>query len=220
MQNIKLLLATLIATLVLVFGLSWLAENWLAPGETTDPYQKTATNEELLDSSLHVLGAGENATYTIVEFSDYICPACGTVSPQLEALARRYPEQVRLVYRHFPLQNIHPNAFHLAEIAEAADSQGKFWETNDFIFANQLSLTDRSEEESLQFIIDNAEKIGLNVDQLRASLDSGEPKAKVEEDLRQAEKLQLSFTPSIFLNGQLMPIDQIEQKITTELSNQ
>lgn len=217
MQNIKLLLATLIATLVLVFGVSWLAENWLAPAGQTDPYQKTATNEELLDSSLHVLGAGEGATYTIVEFSDYICPACGIVTPQLEALVRRYPDQVRLVYRHFPLQNVHPNAFRLAEIAEAADMQGKFWETNDFIFSNQANLNNRSEEESLQFVVDNAAKIGLNVDQLRASLDSGEPKTKVEEDLRQAEKLQLSFTPSVFMNGQLMPIDQIEQKITSEL---
>jgi predicted DsbA family dithiol-disulfide isomerase len=65
--------------------------------------------------------------------------------------------------------------------------------------------------------VDHAPEIGLNVDQLRASLDSGDPRTKVEEDLRQAEKLQLSFTPSVFLNGQLMPIDQIEQKITSEI---
>ncbi len=220
MQNIKLLLGTLILTLVLVFGVSWLAENWLSPADTSSPYQKTATQEELVTESPHVLGATESARFTIVEFSDYICPACGSVSPQLEALVRRYPQDVRLIYRHFPLNNIHPNAFHLAEIAEAAALQGKFWETTDYIFENQATLTGKSADESRQFVLANAEKIGLNVDQVQASLDTGEPKAKVEQDLRQAEMLSLSFTPSLFLNGELMPIDQIEQKISSELSGQ
>ena len=219
MQNVKLLLGTLVLTLLLVFGVSWMAENWLtAPTDSNSPYQKTATQEQLLTETPHVLGASESAKFTIVEFSDYLCPACGTVSPQLEAITRQYPDDVRMVYRHFPLSSLHPNAYMLAEISEAAALQDKFWEMNDYLFDHQPQLNGLSPEESLQYILDNAQEIGIDVSQLQADLDSGEPKKLVEEDLRQAEMLSLTFTPSVFLNGELMPIDQVQQTILSELS--
>jgi len=214
MQNAKLLVITLVLTLAFVFGFSWIAQKWLEPSSTGSQYSKTATSEELLTATPHSIGAGPDAPYTIVEFSDFICPACGSVSPTLQALVDTYPDKVRLVYRHFPLTNIHPAASILAEISEAADDQGKFWEMHDFIFAHQQSdLENMSPEEATQFIQDHADEIGVNWEQIQQDLDSGEPAKRVEEDRRQAELLQLNFTPSIFLNGQLMPIDQVQSTI-------
>ncbi len=85
-------------------------------------------------------GGGEDAYVTIIEYSDFQCPACASVAPMLQQLAAAYPNDVRLVYRHFPLVSIHPNAQKAAEAAEAAGAQGKFWEYHDTLFANQADF--------------------------------------------------------------------------------
>lgn len=215
MQNAKLLVATLIITLLFVFGFSWVAQNWLEPAATTPTADVTATSEELLTADPHVLGADESAPYTIVEFSDFRCPACQAVSGALRGLVNQYPGQVRLVYRHFPLTNIHPNAYRLAEISEAANAQGKFWETHDFLFDHQTELSELNDQESLDFVVDHSNEIGLDGEQLRQAIEAGQYADQVEEDLRRAEQLRLNFTPSLFLNGKLMPIDQIQLEISS-----
>jgi protein-disulfide isomerase len=213
MQNVKILIATLVLTLVAVFGLSWLSKNWLAPSPGTSS-QLSVPESELIANNPHVRGATESAQYTIVEFSDFECPACASVSPYLEDIVARYPDKVRLVYRHFPLVNIHPLAYRMAEISEAAATQNKFWEMHDYLFDHQIELSEMSVEQLTQTILDRSQEIGVDSTRLEADLLSGQYQTNVEEDLRYAERLGLSFTPSIFLNGTLTPIDQLEKAIS------
>lgn len=215
MQNAKLLIATLALTLLFVFGFSWVAQNWLQPAaDPTTGVTKTVSPEELLTDSPHALGAGEGAEFTIVEFSDFQCPACQGVSGVLKGLVNHYPDKVRLVYRHFPLVQIHPTAYLLAEISEISAANGKFWEMHDFMYAHQAELSELNEEETIAYFQLRSEDLGLNEVDWVQLLESNEYQNLVEEDLRRSEMLQLSFTPSLFLNGQLMPIDQIESVIS------
>ncbi len=134
------------------------------------------------------------AKVEIVEYSDFQCPACRTVSPILKRLVADYPGQVALVYRHFPLPN-HPYARPAAEATEAAGEQGKFWELHDAIFANQERL-------SPAIFRQLAAQIGLDMGRYDAALASGRPKAAVEADMAAANRIGVSYTPYILVGGE------------------
>jgi protein-disulfide isomerase len=87
----------------------------------------------------HILGAAD-ARCTLVEYGDFECPYCGRAHPILRQLMREFKGDLRLVFRHFPLFDIHPRSENAAEAAEAAGGQGKFWEMHDLLFLNQRSL--------------------------------------------------------------------------------
>src|SRR5690242_20727671 len=87
----------------------------------------------------HVHGL-ESATYTLVEYGDYECPACGQLFEIIRDLQVGLGERLRIAYRHYPLNGIHPHAQEAAEAAEAAGAQGRFWEMHDLLFQNQNAL--------------------------------------------------------------------------------
>lgn len=87
----------------------------------------------------HMLGAA-HAPVTVVEYGDFECPNCKQAAPAVKLLLSRFAERVRLVYRHFPLEEVHPHALHAAQAAEAAGGQGKFWPMHDLLFDNQQHL--------------------------------------------------------------------------------
>ena len=87
----------------------------------------------------HIL-APETATVTLVEYGDYECPYCGLAHPIVKELLRRFGDQLRFVFRHFPLIQVHPHAEHAAQAAEVAGRQGKFWEMHDYLFEHQDAL--------------------------------------------------------------------------------
>ena len=117
----------------------------------------------------HVLG-DPRATVTLVEYGDFECPHCGQAHLVLNTLMKLYGDQVRLVYRHFPLTQVHPHAERAAEAAEAAGAQGKFWEMHDKIFADQAHM-DRPTYEKY------AGELGLNMSKFKAALDAEKGKA-------------------------------------------
>ncbi|MET0534010.1 MAG: thioredoxin domain-containing protein, partial [Steroidobacter sp.] len=80
----------------------------------------------------HQLGP-DHAPVTIVEYGDFECPTCKQAAPALKLLLQHFPEEVRLVFRHFPLESVHPHALMAAEVAEVAGAQGKFWEMHDLL---------------------------------------------------------------------------------------
>ena len=117
---------------------------------------------------------------TIIEWGDFQCPYCAAVSPLLKRLADAYPNDVQIVFRHFPLPS-HPLALLAAEATEAAGAQGKFWEMEELIFANQRSVAESVREpNSARPSIGYAEQIGLDVKQFNSELDAGKYKAKVQ----------------------------------------
>lgn len=156
----------------------------------------------------------KKAPITIVEFSDYQCPFCSKFHDTMKQVMQNYPDKVRWVYKHFPLESIHPIAKKAAEAAECAGDQNKFWEFSDEVFANQSSL-------SVGYLSTIAKKLGLNTGKFESCLSSGKYVKKVENDMSEGQKLGVRGTPGSFINGKsipgAVPYSQIESMIKAEL---
>ncbi|GMV38656.1 MAG: hypothetical protein AMXMBFR64_03720 [Myxococcales bacterium] len=137
----------------------------------------------------------KDAKVQVTTFEDFECPFCTQVGPMLKEFQARFPNDVRIVFKNFPLTSIHPKAQLASEAAMAAHEQGKFWEYHDLLFANQKVL-DRPDLERY------AEQLGLDMGKFRAALDSGKWKPFMEREMADGARAQVGGTPSIFLNGQ------------------
>jgi protein-disulfide isomerase len=134
-----------------------------------------------------------NAPVTIVEFTDFQCPACGAMHPVLEEVLKSYGNKVRFVVRDFPLVQ-HENAGKAAEAADAANAQGKFFEYTDILFKNQKALDVASLKKY-------ASQIGLNRVRFDAELDKGIYTSEIKHDIEDGEIYGVGSTPTIFING-------------------
>ncbi len=156
----------------------------------------------------------QDAPVTIVEFSDFECPFCARVQPALQRAKRDYGDRLRLVYRHYPLANIHANAQKAAEASLCAGEQGLFWEMHDLMFAEQTTL-------SVPDLKDKAGRIGVDRAAFDACLDSGRHHETVRDDIRAAAAAGVSGTPALFVNGRPLagaaPFETIAATIDDEL---
>jgi protein-disulfide isomerase len=141
----------------------------------------------------HSIGPN-NAPVTLVEYGDFECPHCGRAFPLVEGVRRYMGEQLRFVYRHFPLVEAHPHAQSAAEAAEAAGVQGRFWEMHHMLFLNQQSL----EPEDLLLY---ATKIGVDAHRVARELGAGVWTKKVRDDFRGGVRSGVNGTPTFFING-------------------
>ncbi len=135
-----------------------------------------------------------NASVTLVEFTDFECPTCAVAHPILERLAAEYGARVKFVVRDFPLEQ-HENAQKAAEAAEAAREQGKYWEYVAVLLQNQKAL-------QVVKLKEYAGRLGLNQVRFNTALDGGKFAGKVQRDRLDGEKIGVSGTPSIYVNGQ------------------
>jgi len=136
------------------------------------------------------------ATVTLVQYGDYECPYTRQSTHVVQAIQQELGEQLRFVYRNFPLTEIHPHALHAAFAAEAAAAQGKFWEMHDYIFHHQHTLTDA---DLAQF----AEAVGLDRQQYVRDMTDQRGLARIEEDVAGGERSGVQGTPMFFINGVL-----------------
>jgi len=161
-----------------------------------------------------VRGAAD-APVTIVEFSDFECPFCKQAHPTLKQLLERYPGKVRLAYRDFPLDSIHPQARRAAEAARCAQDQGKFWEYHDVLFTQSPQL-------ALEDLRRYAGQVGLDVTTFDGCLAAGVHKATVQRDLDEGNRLAITGTPAFFINGRTLsgaqPLDAFTRLIDQELA--
>ncbi|GAA1447985.1 Na+/H+ antiporter NhaA [Leifsonia poae] len=139
----------------------------------------------------HIRGP-DDAPVTIVEYGDFQCPYCGRAEPEVRMLLS--DTEVRFVWRHLPLVDVHPAARMAAEAAEAAGAQGSFWEMHDILLANQDCL----EPEDLNRY---AAELGLDVERFESDITSGRHLARVMEDTGSADLSGVSGTPTFFING-------------------
>lgn len=139
-----------------------------------------------------VLGAKE-ATITVIEFSDFQCPYCRQVQPTVKRLLEEYQGKVKLVFRDFPLRNIHPQAQKAAEAAQCAADQQQFWPYHDKLFASSKLNNDDLKQ--------YAQEVGLNIEKFNACLESGTHATEVEKDLQDGQKAGVRATPTFFING-------------------
>ncbi len=176
---------------LIVFGLSQI---WSDGSSRID----NNVNPMLVTSKDNIKG-NPDAYVTLVEYSDFQCPACRSYYPMLKKLNEKYPDNLRIVYRHFPLVQIHQHATRAAQAAEAAGMQGKFWEMHDMIFNTQDSWSESDNPK--QFFADLAGTLGLDVEKFERDIESDEVMEKVKRDTNSGIKLGVSATPTFYLNG-------------------
>ena len=141
----------------------------------------------------HIRGPLE-APVTVVEYGDFECPFCGQAEPVVRELLRDFGD-VRYVWRHLPLSDVHPNAQLAAESAEAAANQGAFWEMHDLLFEHQDAL-------SADDLMSYADQLGLDVDRFSEELREHSGAPEIAEDVDSADLSGVSGTPTFFINGQ------------------
>ena len=146
-------------------------------------------------------GAGPVAPVTIVEFSDFQCPFCRQAAPMLEALTAKYKDRVRVVFKHFPLPN-HPRATPAAKAAICAGEQGKFWPYHDRLFSGS-DLSDAA-------LRDYGRQVGLELASFERCISSEATNKILRADAEQARRLQVSATPTLFVNGKAVRAGDIE----------
>jgi len=169
--------------------------------------------------AVSVLGApfkgGDKAPVTIVEFSDFHCPFCKRVVPTLKQLESKYGDRVKLVFRDFPIESLHPEVSKAHEAARCADEQGKFWAYHDKLFAGPANS---SPELFHRF----AKEVGLEPVAFETCLSSGKHEAAIKKDIEEGQRLGVGGTPAFFINGRLLsgaqPLEAFARVIDEELA--
>jgi len=198
---------------IIVIGFSWQVFSYyqkLQKGQVVlapDTYASTVASSERLQSLAQgAPGSGALATtddpyrgnrdaaVTIVEFADFGCPYCAEERFVVEAIARKYPDDVLVIYRDFPLTDIHPGAELAAQAAECAQEQGRFWEFAELVFANQGTFT-------LEGLAQFADEAGLQAVSYEQCMASGIYEEEVMQDLADGVEAGVTGTPTFFING-------------------
>jgi len=141
----------------------------------------------------HVRGPA-NATVTLVEYGDFECPFCGQAHAIVKDILDRFADELRFVFRHFPLAQIHPHAQRAAEASEAANAQGKFWPMHDMLYENQAALDDAS-------LLQYAAALGLHANRFREELVGGVYASHIRDDFMNGIRSGVNGTPTFFING-------------------
>lgn len=155
-----------------------------------------------------------DAPVTIITFSDFQCPYCSRVNPTLARLKDRYGDSIRIVFRDFPILQLHPQAAKAAEAGACANDQGKFWQMHDLMFANQQKLDVASLKQ-------HAATLGLDAPAFEKCLDSGKYADEWKKDAADAEKAGVQSTPAFFVNGRpvvgAQPYEAFAEVVNDEL---
>lgn len=168
------------------------------PNYNTAPAGATPPNFKGSDSAFVVLE----------EFADFECPTCAVVHPKMSEIISKYGNRVKVIFRHYPLTQLHPKSYDAAVAAEAAGMQGKFWEMQNLIFTNQNSW--KVSQNHKKDFEGYAQRLGLNVEKF--SNDSlGLPvKSRVDADIKRGRTLNITSTPSVLINGRMIQYSQLE----------
>jgi protein-disulfide isomerase len=141
----------------------------------------------------HIQGPTD-AAVTLVEYGDYECPYCGAAYPIIKEVQSRMGERLRFVFRNFPIATSHPHAEQAAEAAEAAATQGSFWQMHDLLYENQGRLRDPD-------LRDYAERLALDVERFDKELAEHVHASRVREDFMSGVRSGVNGTPTFYING-------------------
>lgn len=179
--------------------------------QPTTPSQPPKEVDEKVD---HIWG-NKNAKVTLIEYSDFECPFCSRHFDTVEQIKKAYPNDVRIIFRHFPL-SFHANAQKAAEASECAAVQGKFWEMHDKIFA-----ANKAGSMSVEAWKQAAKDLKLDTAKFDKCLDNGEMADRVSQDMQEGSAAGVGGTPANFVNGELLegalPFESFKTKIDSLL---
>ena len=204
MKNIPLLLGTIIGTVVLIVAVAFMFSK---PAAT--PEASIVDKAVLLENATNTFGNPESSI-TVVEFSDFQCPSCKVAEPIVQQLKNDYADSVQFVYRHFPLDSIHPNARLASQAAEAAAMDDKFWEYHDLLFVNQEEWSDITDKNKvLEKFSEYATQLEIDKDTFLERIESEEVIGKVSAEADLAQAIGVNSTPTFFVNGQQTAAPQL-----------
>jgi protein-disulfide isomerase len=159
-----------------------------------DAIRQVRKNTKALIGDAPAMGA-TNRQIVMVAFSDFQCPFCATADKSVKQFMAKHKDKVTLVYKHFPLTQIHPEALPAARAAWAANKQGKFWEYHDALFANQAKLGET-------FYLDTATSLKLDITKFNADRKIADN--AIVEDFKLGRKLGIDGTPTFIINGEVV----------------
>lgn len=176
--------------------------------------------ETTAQPSNHTVGAG-NKKVTLIEYGDFQCPACKAFVPIVQQIKADYGDDITFQFRHYPLVQIHPNAFLGSRAAEAAGKQGKFFEMHDLLYENQEAWS--SQSDPTETLVSYATQLQLNVDQFRSDLTSEAVANTINADVKAAKEIGASATPTFVLNGRKLDpnpptLDDFKKVIDEEIA--
>lgn len=178
-------------------------------------------NQEIQKNPLSIIGespvmGGKEKKIVLIEFSDFQCPYCGKVQQTLNQFMLAHQNEVTLVYKHYPLSGIHPQAIPAAKAALAAGKQGKFWQYHDALFSNQDQLSE-------ELYVAIAKYLHLDLTKFNQQRNEAQVSELIEKDQLLAEKLGISGTPFFFINGETfsgaVPLSKIESLLARVKAN-
>jgi protein-disulfide isomerase len=143
----------------------------------------------------HVLGPAD-ARVTVVEYGDFECPICKQAAPAVKLALNRFAGRMRFVYRHFPLEEVHPHALLAAEAAEAAGGQGQFWQMHDLLFENRSHLKPNH-------LRGYVERLELDLLRYDADMEDELYRQRVREHIEGGSRSGVRATPTFFINGRI-----------------
>lgn len=213
MKNVPLLLVTLVGTVALIVGIAVMFSK-------SSPTDGPTVDQAVIVGEARLSKGPATAKVTIVEFSDFQCPACSAISPLVASVANQYPNDVRVIYRHFPLTTIHKNALVSAHAAEASQAFGKFWEMHDVLFEKQREWENAANNQAaLELMANYAQGLGIDKQQFLEKIESDSIRNAVNQDVSLATQLGLNATPTIFVNDQQLsaPATQLQTAVENAL---
>ncbi|HEX6336404.1 MAG TPA: Na+/H+ antiporter NhaA [Jiangellaceae bacterium] len=186
---------------VLATGVAWLAFRVIDQlpararmGRVTTAAEPLVDLADPVDPDRDHIRGPQDAPVTLVEYGDFECPYCGRAEPVVRNLLAEFGTDLRYVFRHLPLDDVHEHARQAAEAAEAAGAQGRFWEMYDLLFTHQNALT-------VDDLVGYARSLGLDIDRFRAELGKRKHALRVERDIDSADQSGVTGTPTFFANG-------------------
>ncbi|MFA5131977.1 MAG: thioredoxin domain-containing protein [Candidatus Paceibacterota bacterium] len=167
--------------------------------------QVQAVKEVVISETDHVRGA-QDGKVTLVEFGDFQCPACSAYEKLVQTMLIQNPATLKVVFRHFPLMQIHQNALLSAKASEAAGIQGKFWEMHDILYAKQTEWS--TGLNARDFIMTYATTLGLDIKKFSDDMNSKAVEEKIFAEYQEGIKLGIQGTPTFFINGKMIESPQ------------
>lgn len=222
-QRNKAFIIGVIATCVLIIGGIYLFSNKNSLG--SDNSSKTYDSSILVPDSAYktsgiinnsYLAASSSANVTLVEFGDYVCPACGFYAPVVKKILTDYAGKITYVFRNYPL-SYHTNAPAASHAAEAAGIQGKFWEMHDALYSNQNSWSEASDP--LPIFVGYAKDLGLDVNKFQSDMNLDSIKTKIKNDVSDGNRVNLTETPTFILNGKKIILTSNMNDLESEVSS-
>lgn len=153
----------------------------------------------------------ENAKVTLLEYGDFQCPACGAYYRIVKKMEKKFPNDLKVIFRHFPLTQ-HQFAEIAASAAEASGQQKKFWEMHDLLFENQDRWV--KEKDPKAVFVTYAEQIGLEKEQFLKDIESSATKGKIRTDYVRGVTDNVTYTPSFYMNGKKIDNPYNEEEFT------